>query len=75
MFVKFCIDIFVSCGGVEENDNYYYRFVFDKQHYGKSWEYFTVQKMQVPFSMPIGNAELWYECSPEYLCKGTVRLK
>ena len=39
---------------VEVNNNYYYRFVFDKQHYGKSKEYFALRKMQVPFSMPIG---------------------
>ena len=66
---------FVSCGLVEVNNNYCYRFVSDKQHYGKSKEYFASRKMQVPFSVPIGNAELRCECSPEHLCKGTVRLK
>ena len=31
--------------------------------------------MQVPFSMPIGNAELRYESSPKHLCMGTARSK
>ena len=46
MFVKFCTDIIVSC--LEVTDNYYYyRFAFDKQHYGKSKEYFSLRKMQL----------------------------
>ena len=58
MFLKFCIDmVFCFLMGVQVNNNYYYRFVFDKQQFGKSKEYFALRKMQVPFSMPIGNAE------------------
>ena len=37
MFLKFYIDtVFCLLWGVKVNNNYYYRFVFDKQHYGKS---------------------------------------
>ena len=73
MFVKFCTDLYVPCQGVEVKDNnYYYRFVFDKEHNGKSKEYFAVRKMQVPFNMPIRYAELRYECSPEHFCMGAV---
>ena len=46
MFLKFftLIWCFVSCGLVEVNNNYYYRFVFDKKHYGKSKECFPLRK-------------------------------
>ena len=68
MFLKF-----LTLWGVKVNNNYYYRFVFDKQHYGKSKEYFDFRKMQVPFSVPIGNEET--QETHEHLCMGTVRLK
>ena len=76
MFLKFCTDmVFCLLWGVEVNNNYYYRFVFDKQYYGKSKEYFALRKMHVTFSVPIGNAEFRCECSSEHKCMGTVRLK
>ena len=34
--MKFCIDMVFCLGLVEVNNNYYYRFVFDKLYYGKS---------------------------------------
>ena len=75
LFLKFCIYMVVFLlWGVGVNKNYYHRFVFVKQHYGKSKEYFTLRKMQVPFSnsIPIGNAELRWECSPEHLIVATI---
>ena len=47
-FLKFCIDVFVSCRRIEVNDNYIPGFLFDKQYSGKYKEYFASQKIEVP---------------------------
>ena len=41
----------------------------------ESKDCFDSGKMQIPFSMPIGNVELMHECSSEHFRTGTVRLQ
>ena len=36
---------------------------------------YTVGKMQVPFSMAVGNGELMHDCFPKHSCMGTAKLK
>ena len=47
----------------------------DRQSFGQRKDYFTLQKIQVPFRMAIVNIELMHECSLKHSSKETARMK
>ena len=55
-----------SCVAVDNGYYYHYSLVFDRQSFGQSKDYFASRKMQVSFSMSIGNVELMHECFHEH---------
>ena len=58
---------------------YFHAFNFelniDSNRFFKVFSFITERDEKVPFSMAMKNVKLMYECSPQHLCIGTVRMK
>ena len=53
----------------------YYSLVTDSRNFGQRKDYLTLQKVQEPISMAIGNVELVQECFHHHSLLGTARMK